>query len=287
QGEIVAHAGDPEATVFARSSLKPFQAAVSLRESGDGLPESELAVMAASHNGEQVHVDAVRSLLARAGLGEGSLLLPPAFPMDPSVPRGAEPAPILRDCSGKHAGMLFACARRGWDLATYLDPGHPLQRAVLAESEDVAGRVPIEVGVDGCGTPVPAFPLRAMARAFAVLEGDPHRALVAHAMRAEPYLVAGKDRVCTDLMTAVPGLVAKVGAEGLLCLAYPERGLGIAIKSSEGAVRPLGPAAVTVLARLGIVEQVPEDLVRWQRPPLLGGGDRVGWIEPALELTLA
>ncbi len=68
----------------------------------------------------------------------GSVAGPPAWPADTSevvaqVRRDGEAAaatPLAFNCSGKHAGFLAACAASGHDVATYLDPAHPLQRLV-------------------------------------------------------------------------------------------------------------------------------------------------------------
>ncbi len=130
-GRLVASAGDPRHTVFTRSSMKPLQAAVSLRAIGDGLTDRAVAVMCASHNGEPVHVGVVRSLLATAGLSSAALRCPPAWPIDPeSMARAVHPNRELNNCSGKHAGMVLACMRTGWDPETYLRATHPLQRRI-------------------------------------------------------------------------------------------------------------------------------------------------------------
>jgi L-asparaginase II len=48
-------------------------------------------------------------------------------------------------------------------------------------------------------------------------------------------------------------LVAKGGAEGLECVGFTESGLGLAVKTEDGAARALGPAVVAVLERLGVL----------------------------------
>ncbi|HVH53114.1 MAG TPA: asparaginase, partial [Actinomycetota bacterium] len=130
-GHLVAWAGDPHRLVFARSTMKPVQAAVSLGAIGDGLGDDLVAVMCASHNGEPVHVAAVRRLLRAAGLGLSALRNPPGWPLDPrSMARAGRPRRVLHNCSGKHAGMVAGCERRGWDLEGYRSAAHPLQRRV-------------------------------------------------------------------------------------------------------------------------------------------------------------
>ena len=291
QGRLLASAGDPDVVTFARSSMKPLQAAVSLTLAGDDLDQEDVAVMCASHNGEQVHLDRVRAILGRAGLGVDALRTPPSWPLDQASAADVDgPRPEYHNCSGKHAGMLLACVRRGFDPATYRQASHPLQAAVLDAVRGAAGE-PVTIGVDGCGVPVHALPLSSLARLFASLVtsglmagGDRSVA----AMRAAPYLVAGRDRLCTAVMEAVPDVVVKVGAEGLVCAGVIGRGVGVAVKVLDGAARAAEPALVRSLAVLDVIED-PEApaLARFARPPVLGGGSPVGELVADFELRSA
>lgn len=279
EGRLQAWAGDPHRVVFARSSMKPLQATVSTGLAGEDLTEAEVAVMCASHNGEPVHVEAVRTVLDRAGLGFDSLRCPPDRPIDAESARSvSEPRPEYHNCSGKHAGMLLASRRGGWELDSYRDPSHPLQLAVLDAVREGTGQEPQAIGVDGCGVPVHALPLSAMAVLFARLAAGtlPRSAEVTGAMRSQPYLVAGRDRVCTALMQAGSGLVAKVGAEGLMCVGSSDRGLGVAVRVEDGAARAADPAMVRALALLGLADPTHDLLRRFASPPVLGGGRPVG-----------
>ena len=255
----MAWAGDPDRTVFARSSMKPLQAAVSLQAAGAGdLSDREVAVICASHNGEEVHVDAVSRVLERAGLGFEALRCPPGWPLDPEAMGNAgRPRRELHNCSGKHAGKILAAVRAGWDRGAYLDPEHPLQQRILEAVTTAVGREGIQVGVDGCGAPVHGMPLARMALLYAVLAAPdrlgalaPTAARATAAMRAEPYLVAGRDRLDTALMEVAENVVVKAGAEGLVCAALMDRGLGIAVKISDGAGRADGPALIRALRQL-------------------------------------
>lgn len=292
-GDVVASAGDHDRPVYARSSMKPLQAAVALSVAGLDLPDREVAVMSASHNAEAAHVGAVRSLLARAGVPEGALQCPSVRPWDEETARAhPEPLPVNSDCSGKHAGMLAACRAQGWPLETYREAGHPLQLAVERTVVSVTGLASVHVGVDGCGVPVHGLPLAGMASIYARLATpdlwgvlEPHARRVGDAMRAEPYMVAGRGRVDTAVMAVAPHLVVKGGAEGLLCASVFGRDLGIAVKVHDGSARAAGPALIHVLRMLGLVD--PEALLRLEpfvRPPVLGGGRPVG--EVVAEFTL-
>lgn len=296
EGRILAHAGDPGRAMFARSSMKPLQATVSLSLAPFDFSAEEIAVMCASHNGEPVHVGAVRSLLARAAVEESALRCPRMRPWDEEAATNSpERRPVNSDCSGKHGGMLAASRAQGWDLETYRDPGHPLQQAVLATVLSVTGLQSVRVGVDGCGVPVHGMPLRSMARIYAAFSApeawdglEQHARRAVGAMRAQPYLVAGRNRVDTAVMETLPGVVAKGGAEGLICAGLLDRGLGVAVKVRDGGHRAAGPALIRVLTALDAVDgESAGRLDRFLRPPVLGGGRPVGEIVAEFDLTRA
>jgi L-asparaginase II len=293
-GRLVAHAGDPRRRVFARSSMKPVQASVSASLIAHRITDRHLALMCASHNGENVHVRVVRSLLATGGLDESALGNTPGWPLDrEAAARVRGPTRIRHNCSGKHAGMVVASASSGWRVDTYLRPSHPLQKAILAAVRAGTGAEGIVIGVDGCGAPVFGMPLAAMAVVFARLV-RPERfgdlaedvARSTAAMRANPYLVAGRRREDTAIMQAAPNLVVKSGAEALLCAADVESGLGVAVKVADGGDRAAPPALLRALELLGVVSASQlRALDRFARPWVTGGGRRVGRLETDLSLS--
>jgi L-asparaginase II len=294
RGRLVAWAGDPSRPVFARSCMKPLQATVSLSAIGDlPLPDREVAVMCASHNGEAVHVRTVRSLLRRGDLDEEALKNPPGYPLDPdAMAHARRPSRVLQNCSGKHAGMLLACERAGWDLPTYRRAGHPLQRRITRAVTAASGRSRLSIGVDGCGVPVHGMPLRAMATVFARLArperlGDlgPFAERATDAMRAEPYLVGGRRRLDTDLMAAAPDVVAKEGAEALACAGVSSAGLGVAVKVADGGWRATGPALIHALRQVdALTDRQVAELGDHAHPAVLGGGRPVGDLAAIFEL---
>ncbi|HTG48804.1 MAG TPA: asparaginase [Actinomycetota bacterium] len=294
-GRLVARVGDPDRTFFVRSCTKPVQASVSLTAIGpdERVPVRSVAIMCASHNGEPVHVRAVREVLRRGGLTEEDLRTPPARPSDPaSASRVRASRPVFHNCSGKHAGMLLASVRRGWPTLTYRARSHPLQRRVLAAVRELSGIDDVAVGIDGCGVPVHAMPLRSIATMYARLAAPERQGRLApavrrsvEAMRAEPYLVGGRNRVDTAIMTATSDLVAKEGAEALICAVSLEAGLGVAVKVGDGGYRAAGPAMIQVLEELGLLTSAARRaLGPWAEPPVLGGGRPVGRLEPVLHL---
>ncbi|HEX5950383.1 MAG TPA: asparaginase [Actinomycetota bacterium] len=293
RGRLVARLGDPFHTVFLRSATKPVQAAVSLSLLDDELPERLVAALCGSHNGEPVHVAAVRAVLRRAGLGVSALRCPPALPLERSAMLEAgRPRRVFHNCSAKHAGMAAASARAGLDVATYPEPSHPLQRRVLRAVRHGTGVERPRIGVDGCGVPVHGVPLAAAATMYArFLAAErfgrlgPSVERAVDAMRAEPYLVAGRERTDTAVMAEVPGLVVKVGAEALHCAAVPALGLGVAVKVADGGERASGPALIHALRLLGAIQDAQvQRLGRHARRPVTGGGRPVGEVVPAFSL---
>jgi len=270
-GELIASAGDADLVAAFRSSAKPIQARVSLEAGWRPERTEMIAIACASHNGEPGHIAEVRTILEHAGVPEGALRCPADVPLDPTAALGVhQRATIFHNCSGKHAGMLAACAASGWPLETYRDPAHPLQQKVRALLESMVG--PMEGPlVDGCGVPTYAAALRALARGFLAINGGAEAA----AMRAHPFLVGGTGRLDTDVMDAVPAALCKGGAEGLLCVAIGD--VGIALKARDGAARARGPVVVSVLRELGLLgDKEDAALTSHAEPVVLGGGQPVG-----------
>ena len=258
-GTLVASLGDIERPVFARSAVKVLQA-LPLLESGAadqlGLSEEELAVACASHNGEPAHTEAVSRMLAKAGLDAAALECGTHWPYRETVQRqmalaGVEPTALHNNCSGKHAGFLCVACRMagGADLRRYAEgyvgPDHPVMRSVTAAMQTATGFDLSKTarGTDGCSIPTHAIPLRHLAHAFArVGTGVGLSAGHANAARRlrgavarHPFMVGGTGRFDTRVMERLGERVfCKVGAEAMFCAAFPERGLGVAIKVDDG-----------------------------------------------------
>jgi len=241
-GAVIAEAGDPSLTVFMRSSSKPLQA-LPLARAREDVEDRDLAIASASHLADDEQLAAVRALLAKAPADVGDL---------ECGPEGDPPSPLNHNCSGKHAGMLALCRARGWPSEGYRLADHPVQRAmraVHAEAADV-GEGELATGVDGCGVLTFALPLERMAHAFARFERLEGGERVAAGIRAYPELIRGPLGTDTRLMRALPGWIAKGGAEGLLCASG--NGVGIALKAEDGNGRALGPAVASFCSRLGL-----------------------------------
>jgi L-asparaginase II len=239
-GEIVTSVGDPAMLTHFRSSAKPLQALPVVR-ARDDLDDVEIAIACASHLARPDQLAAVRSLLAKAPATEDDLEC------------GPEPTRVEHNCSGKHAGLIALCRAHDWPVAGYRLPGHPCQRELLAEIAAAAEVEPgtIPTATDGCGIVTFGLPLERMAHAFSRFHALEGAHLIASAMQAHPDLIRGPGAPDTELMKALPGWIAKGGAEGLLCAASPD-GLGLALKVEDGSGRVHRTAVAELLSRLGV-----------------------------------
>jgi L-asparaginase II len=289
-GAVELAIGDVTVPVFPRSSNKPIQALGMLR-AGLDLDGELLAVAMASHSGEAFHLDAVRTILSRAGLSEADLRTPADYPLedearDAFIRAGHTRAPIAMNCSGKHAAMLATCVANGWDTDTYLDPDHPLQQQILATFSALTGEPVQTVAVDGCGAPLLSTSLVGLARAFRALATatDGPEAKVANAIRQHREFTSGTRRDEAALLRAIPGAIGKGGAESCYALALPD-GRAVALKTDDGAARARPILMSAALDRMGVTSEpgVDADAVRATGTHvLLGGGRPVGSIRALL-----
>jgi L-asparaginase II len=280
--------GNPDAPVFPRSAMKPFQA-IAIMSSGVELEGDQAAIATASHTGSAGHVALVRQLLDRAGLNSDALECPADWPTDRTMRNelvlssmGADP--VYMNCSGKHAAMLLACVHNDWPTVGYLDPTHPLQKRVREIVERFTGDKVVATGIDGCGAPVHAMSLVALARGirgistaspdspFAMLRGA---ASLRQAVVDYPWVAGGHGEPDTVIVEKL-GIFAKIGAEGVMILSTTN-GTTAALKILDGNLRVAAIVGLQLLVRVGALHQAEVDAVA----PLLdltvlGGGKPVG-----------
>jgi L-asparaginase II len=272
-GRVIAAWGNVDQPVFPRSAIK-FLQALPLVESGAadayGVTDEELVVACASHNAEPRHLSVVRAWLERLGMSEDDLHCGPHVPREEHVAEavfraGLTPTRAYNNCSGKHTGFLTLAKHLGFATQGYAKAGHPVQDAVqqaLADMSDVSIEHMV-VANDGCGAANYALSLQATARAFAKLS-DP-RALgsvreaatrrLQAAILADPFMLAGSGRLCTQLIQAASGgAFVKVGAEGVYVATLPTQRLGIAVKIADGAIRAAGIAIAALMHRFGALQ---------------------------------
>ena len=269
KGEIVESWGDPGAVIYPRSSCKMLQA-LPMVESGvadaAGLTTEQLALSCASHRGAAIHTARVGRWLSDLGLGEANLRCGSHWPGDvPERDRliisGETPCQIHNNCSGKHAGFLTFTKHLGAG-PEYVDPDHPIQRAIRQGFEEVTGEESPGYGIDGCSAPNFATTVLGLGRAmaaYAAADGGNARSdamvRLREAMMLHPELVAGEGEADTELMRAARGTVAtKGGADGVHVAILPEHGLGIALKIMDGSEKAREAAITSLLVRLGVIE---------------------------------
>jgi len=286
--------GNPDAPVFPRSAMKPFQA-IAVMTSGVELSGEQAAIATGSHTGSAAHATLVRQLLERAGLNSDALECPADWPTDQKMRNelvlasmGADS--VYMNCSGKHAAMLLACVQNEWPTVGYLDPEHPLQKRVLDIVERFTGEKIVATGVDGCGAPVHAMSLVALARGirglstasidspFAMLRSA---ASLRAAVLANPRAAGGEGEPDTVIIEKM-GLFAKIGAEGVMALSTWD-GTTAALKILDGNLRAAAIVGLQLLVRVGAIAQAQVDAVA---PHLgltvLGGGKPVGAIRATI-----
>ena len=305
-GAVRASVGDIAQVVFPRSAVKAIQA-LPLVESGAadryGFGAAELALVCSSHSGEPRHVETAMLMLEAAGRSAADLECGSHLPShrasaEALIRAGVPPTALHNNCSGKHAGFICFACHAGFPVAGYIGPDHPVQAAVTAALADVTGAQlgPEVCGVDGCSIPAYAIPLKALALGFARMVTSaalsPPRAAAARrlidACQAEPFMMSGSGRFETDAMEIFgPRLFVKGGAEGVYCGAFPDLGLGIAIKCDDGAGRAADVAmAAAMEAFLMPMEAENERFAdRLVVPVLNRRGIEVGEVRPIAGLV--
>jgi len=283
-GKTILTWGDYEKSVLPRSAIKPLQA-LPLIETGAAdafqLSEAEIALACSSHNGEKLHVEAVENWLSKIGCSAEDLACGQHDPMDfnlvkEEILHGDYPKVTANNCSGKHTGFLTVMRHLGIDHENYLHPNHQLHTdyvtPILSEMCHVDLSVQ-EPGVDGCGAPVWAVPLRGLAIGWAEMIAKPSASPLFQAMMNQPFYIAGTGRACTEIVSSTQGrAIVKTGAEGVFCAAIPEQSLGIALKARDGASRAATAALTWLLAEFGITEKEES------RPLTNHAGERIGEI---------
>jgi L-asparaginase II len=282
-GDVAWSVGDVTSQILPRSANKPLQA-VAMAGLGLDLPPRLLALAAASHSGEEIHLSGVREILAGAGLTEQALGNIVDLPLDPAVRdtwlrEGREPSKIAQNCSGKHAAMIATCVARDWQLSGYFEPDHPLQLLIQRRFEELTGEAAV-VTVDGCGAPLLSTSLTGLARAFrtlALAEHGPERR-VADAIREFPEYVSGTGRDERRLLAALPGAIGKLGAEAVYAVALDD-GRTVALKIEDGGDRARPVVMAEALRRLGVTSAEVDAI---GAHALYGGGVPVGEIRACL-----
>jgi L-asparaginase II len=276
-GTVIDSVGDVTASIYPRSTMKPFQA-LAVRRAGALFSDEELVLTTASHAGTAAHQALALHMLESFDHVESDLGCPPDMPFDRGTARTMDgPRRLAMNCSGKHAGMLAACRVNGWDEATYLDIQHPLQQRVRAVVEEYTHETVDLVGTDGCGAPVFPLSLTGLARGFAgvVARADNDSAALTDAVLAHPWAIDGVGRANTVTIERLQ-VLAKLGAEGVMVMGLPG-GAAVAVKVLDGSQRAGTLAALALLERNGLVaSDGVAEVLEATGERVLGGGVPVG-----------
>jgi L-asparaginase II len=272
-GKLLYSVGDPELVTFLRSSAKPLQA-LAVVESGAaeafGLTQQEIAIISGSHNGEKKHTRVVRSILKKIGLKMSHLQcgthVPHYYTALGISPPQRRFSPLQHNCSGKHAGMLTVCVYEGWSLKNYLNPRHRVQKLILRKIAELCEypERKIGIGIENCGAPTFALPLKNMAIGFSKLKSFKAKDMstsqslqvVADSVWRYPEMISGRGRLDYQLaLASKSNILAKAGAEALHCAVILDKGYGLAVKILDGSRRALAPVSIEIYKQLGVLNR--------------------------------
>lgn len=241
---------------FHRSCAKPLQAAIIKdfkTKEYYSLTDEEIAVCCGSHTGEPVHLEILRDILKKAGLTENDLKCPVIEPLNKDEQRKfSKYSPLHNNCSGKHTLMLAVCRQMGWDLKSYLDKNHPLQKAVYEKIKTLCEeKNELPFTLDGCTSPNWATSLEGLTKGFYNLFCTPEYEDIKQALIKYPYLIGGKDRPDTQIMELNHKLIAKAGAGGLLSIVNTETNEVLTFKIIDADMKARSIIAIETMIKIG------------------------------------
>lgn len=277
-GKKIMEVGDGDYVTCIRSALKPFQAATSVMAGAvdvAGFSQDELALMCASHSGDDVHVKTARSMISKLGYDLSFYECGSHPPYDKEsrhkvIRENTQIEPYHNNCSGKHAGMLALAKHIGADPKGYTLLEHPVQQLILENAKRYTGLDEIPISIDGCSAVAPFFSLHTIAELFQLLVNGEHSELERcfHAMAKFPHNIGGKGRFDTEFNKALNGRgITKIGGEAIRGVGIKTQkygNVGIALKVLDGSQRCLPQATIAVMNKLELLsEKEIEKLKKW------------------------
>lgn len=272
-GDVICGFGEVESEIFPRSAMKPLQAIALLEQLSSSaawpaLSDAEIAILCASHNGEEIHSQAVAILLQKFDIAADELICGAHWSLDQEslieqVRTLKVPDKTHNNCSGKHAGMLILSKLLTGDTAHYAEINHIAQQHILHKLEQMTGAKLDQniTAIDGCGAPVFRAPLHKWAKAFALFAGGGEVPTatqqacqtIRKSIATNPYMLAGRNRACSAINAAyAEAVTVKVGAEGVYSAAFHDLQLGLMLKTRDGSKRGAEVALGVVFQALGL-----------------------------------
>ncbi len=244
--------------IFLRSTAKPIQA-IPLIESKVKVTQKELAIICASHSASERHIHILKELLKKHHINPSNLQCGIHEPLDEKERNrllriNLAPNILHNNCSGKHIGMLLVCKKNNWDLKSYLNLNHPLQRSILNKIKNLAETKKIFTAIDGCSAPTFSLPILNIANMFSNFTSDKKYSGIINAMRLNPYLIGGNGQIDSEIIKASNGkLISKVGAEGIIIVAFD--GNSTVVKIADGSPRARSIVILRLLVKLGWLKE--------------------------------
>ncbi|MGE8206783.1 asparaginase [Heyndrickxia sp. NPDC080065] len=298
------HVGNSEHIVFFRSASKPIQALpiflTNIIEKF-GLTEQEAALFAASHRGESYHISALESMLEKLPVKETDLFCPPSYPLNVNPREVMIRADIAKrklyhNCSGKHMGFITVCRELGYPVEGYWKVEHPLQQQII-QILSTLSEVPIskiKVGIDGCGVPVFAIPLKHMAYTYLKLacpdlieEPSLRNAVkkLTKTMNRQNQMIASEHFICSVLLQD-DNIVAKGGAQGVYCFGLKNERIAFALKVINGSEEVWPNIVASILEQIDYKNKETIKRLRALKPAIVknDAGIEVGAINEKFSL---
>ena len=264
---VLYSAGDPDDFVFYRSASKPIQSLPVFQlglNKKFGITEEEAVVLSASHAGMSCHVNAVESILKKAGLSEDMLIMNPACPADEKsneerILKGIPKRKVFHNCSGKHCALMMVQRELGGDVNDYWKVGSLVHNRVEDTIKTMSETNEVKIGIDGCGVPVFAVGIKNIAIAFKnlacpdTIKDDSLREAACENVERimkYPHMIRGEGFMCT-IMNKDPNIIAKGGANGVYGFGLKKQRLGVSFKLVDGTESAWPFIAIQILSALG------------------------------------
>ena len=279
---IIFSSGNPDHLTCIRSSLKPFQASTAILIGATKTAKfstKEIALMCASHSGEQIHIDAAKSMMKKLNYKMSVFECgshPPFNNKDRKKLYATSKnfTPFHNNCSGKHAGMLSIARQLNVRAKGYIKKNHPVQQAIIKQLKRLTNKNFL-FSIDGCSAPTPFMSLMDIAKLYQMLGSTkfPELYTAYQAMYKHPYYIGGKNRFDTDFAIALNGRgICKAGGEairGIVVNTKKYGRMGIALKVLDGNQRAIESATMAILNHLNILETKEKEYLKKYETTLL------------------